>query len=78
MAQITFTDLVIPTPTPYSAEDPMKNWGDLCYVLLQIANQAKAQGVVFDDQVVKDIKDAIHDYSLSVLAVAELEREDSP
>jgi hypothetical protein len=50
MATIYLTNLTVPTPTPYSAEDPLKNLGDLCYVLLQIAQQAQQAQFEISDQ----------------------------
>jgi hypothetical protein len=56
--------LTVPTPTPYSAEEPLKNVSDLCYVGLQILTQLKANAVQWEVSL-SDIKDALRLLSYS-------------
>ena len=66
MATITFSTLTIPTPQPYDNKNSSRNLEDMCYVILQILQQAKTAGVVISDQGLAAITTAIGNLSLSV------------
>jgi hypothetical protein len=66
MANINFATLTIPTPEPYTKSESTRNVENVCYVLLQMFIQGKANGVVLNDQRLIDIKTAIQGISLSV------------
>lgn len=66
MAEITFASLTIPTPQPYDNKDTQRQLENVCYVVLQMCQQAKTAGVVIDDQRLAAIATAINGLSLSV------------
>jgi hypothetical protein len=68
MATIAFSSLTIPTPEPYSKNEPSKQLENLCYVLLQMLALGKTNGVVLDDQRLPAIKTAIQGIGLTVNA----------
>jgi hypothetical protein len=47
MATIALNQLTIPTPEPYSKNEPSKQLENVCYVLLQILIVGKVNGVIF-------------------------------
>ena len=71
MTTITLTDITIPVPAAYSADDPLKNIGDLCYVALQILTVAKAASVKVG--FTGDLMETIESFSASVLEIADMD-----
>jgi hypothetical protein len=65
MATIALNQLTIPTPEPYSKNEPSKQLENLCYVFLQILVIGKANGVILDDQRLPAIKTAIDGITLT-------------
>ena len=72
MTTIDLSTVTVPTPAPYDADDPLKNLGDLAYVILQILTVAKAADVKLGGS--GDLMETIEDFSTAVLAIADLER----
>lgn len=52
---LTLTDITIPTPAPYDADEPLKQLENLCYVVLQVLQ--KFQAAETDVDAVTAIKD---------------------
>jgi hypothetical protein len=71
MITIDLSTITIPTPAAYTEDDPLKNLGDLAYVILQILTVAKAAGVKLGGT--GDLMTTIESFSASVLTIAELE-----
>ena len=72
MTTIDLSTVTVPTPAPYDADDPLKNLGDLAYVILQILTVAKADDVKLGGS--GDLMETIEDFATAVLAIADLER----
>ena len=73
METINLDDVTIPTPAAYAADNPAMQMENLCYVILQILTSMKAAGITFTAS--GEVAAAITDFSSSVLAVAEMERD---
>ena len=70
MTTIDLSTVTVPTPAPYDADDPLKNLGDLAYVILQILTVAKAADVKLGGS--GDLMETIESMSASILTLAEL------
>jgi hypothetical protein len=74
MTTFDLSTVEIPTPTAYDVDDPLKNLGDLAYVMLQILTVAKANSVKLGGS--GDLMAMIESFSASVLAIAEIKEVD--
>jgi len=66
MATISFANIDVPTPNPYSKSDPNAQQENFHYVLLQLCQLAKNAGITLNDQRLPELKTAIEGIGLTV------------